>query len=617
MAISILIGAPVFICIFWHFDFDKDKIKEISKFMPIVFPLGILVDIIIKPLVKNIKIYDDNSFFIDPISNTAIEEYVKKITKRKMVVIHITELDRLSNEIGKKGAEAIKYIVKSISLAYKNRNVNIVFEIDSNIKNIVATNSSGDKTLKDKVHKLFGEIMDINTFDYKSILKLDKFFSKGKDEGELFYSYFKMMKELNSKSHIMSWRLIDKHIKIFRKVNEKVFQEDSVKKEIYLKGSYGFQEKQGRVNWGFNEMYKSEIMSAFSFEKEDETKIFFDNGIKAHYGEDAENYEDVWKQIFSITNPHLRINIKDWKVYEDLWNNLDFQKEFFNNYSKFLKEEDAFKNNAVFYFIYFAKQYYPIDGKFNLGSFWKSEWQIIQDEKYITKKDYFNKILPEYQQKLVEGLSPENIKGQKWFFELSSQYLDSLNGEVVIWLLNGDYIEPVEVEDKMDLSDDYWYTQLAKKVQDKISWKPKFKILNDQKKYRKDSCEKIDLSSWWPKFDSELFKYIKPERDRFSKHKYGVSWVFNKRESIKMLKMLLNTTINIKEIEIELLKKSDNGFTISKTLLFLGLDTRTRNLRSQVTKALNKGVFSKIKLDEMIENLVKEAYDKYDNKNKK
>ena len=126
-----------------------------------------------------------NEYLVDPAYNILIPKYLKKITKRKNVVLHFTELDRLHKWVSsyskKSGQVLANQILETIGLMYTQNNFNIVVEIDNelakivlNTKDVIKENNDTNGNVPDSDHleKLFSDILRVPYLDIKQLRKL-------------------------------------------------------------------------------------------------------------------------------------------------------------------------------------------------------------------------------------------------------------------------------------------------------------------------------------------------------------------------------------------------------------------------------------------------------------
>lgn len=120
---------------------------------------------------------DSNDFLISPISNELINRIIERKTKRKLLVLHLTEVDRLNFWLKKIGSDSeedrrsvIYEIVSSYSLSYASKHMKVITEIDKDIEITINTYNNdtyniGRNSPADSSRKIFNEIIEIQHFN--------------------------------------------------------------------------------------------------------------------------------------------------------------------------------------------------------------------------------------------------------------------------------------------------------------------------------------------------------------------------------------------------------------------------------------------------------------------
>lgn len=133
---------------------------------------------VIASLLWKTQVKEANDFMVDPISNTSIERYIAKKTRNNFTILHISELDRFVSRLYEASngddykiiPDIIRYIIESICLSYSAENVNIIFEIDDVVMNVVQSGKEDRRWIHKKIHldmhsKLFDNIIHVEPFN--------------------------------------------------------------------------------------------------------------------------------------------------------------------------------------------------------------------------------------------------------------------------------------------------------------------------------------------------------------------------------------------------------------------------------------------------------------------
>ncbi len=433
---SLLIGGPIFALLYIQFDW-----KIATKYSPLSIIFGLGMEFFIKPLVKNIEVHDDNKFFVDPISNTAIEKYIAKLSKRKKYIFHISEIDRFSDEIGEEGDQVIRYIIESVSLAYKAKNIDIIFEINEKIKKISSRNVKNVYLNKDKANKMFDQIIRIKSFDLKSIGSSKEM---SYAQMELFKGYFKAMVNISGQgqNHIMSWRLLNRHWELFQTVNAEIFSGVDID-EIIKKGI--------GINQGFEDIYKSVIQDEFRINKRinERTTVELKRRIEILYGKNIEKDKSVWSGLFIFTNPHIPIPKKTYTI-SNLFVNEKHNDLFVSKYANKLNGNNLMDQPYLAIIIYSLnqEQIEKIFDNIDYGDFWKKELTARKGGRNITKEEFYNHMPLEVQRKLLGELQQTSLMKNEWVLEFAIENFEILKRRTILYLIK---TKNVLLKDLIDL----------------------------------------------------------------------------------------------------------------------------------------------------------------------